>query len=121
MKNVNISGRENEDLSIVGTPENNVNLSLFYEGKKLNVRVSLQYADDFIDEWGESAFYDSYYDKVTHMDVSAGYNINSNFSIFASVNNILNEPLRYYQGDKSHTKQAEYYGAKANIGLKMNF
>ncbi|MDM8159900.1 TonB-dependent receptor [Labilibaculum sp. K2S] len=121
MKNVNISGRENENLSIVGTPENNVNLSLFYEGKKLNVRLSLQYADDFIDEWGESAFYDSYYDKVTHMDVSAGYNINSNFSIFASVNNILNEPLRYYQGDKSHTKQAEYYGAKANIGLKMNF
>lgn len=121
MKSVNISGRENEDLSIVGTPENNLNLSLFYEGKKLNVRVSVQYADDFIDEWGESAFYDRYYDKVTHMDLSAGYNINSHFNVFASVNNILNEPLRYYQGDKNHTMQAEYYGTKANIGLKMNF
>jgi TonB-dependent receptor len=121
MKNINISDREDEDLSMVGTPENNFNLSLFYEGKKLNVRVSLQYADDFIDEWGESAFYDRYYDKVTHMDVSAAYNINSNFNIFASVNNILNEALRYYQGDESHTMQAEYYGVKANIGLKMNF
>ena len=45
MKNINISDREDEDLSMVGTPENNFNLSLFYEGKKLNVRVSLQYAD----------------------------------------------------------------------------
>jgi len=121
MKSINIDGREDEDLSMSGTPENNMNFSLFYESKKLNIRLSLQYADDFIDEWGESAFYDRYYDKVTHMDLSAGYNINSHFSIFASANNILNEPLRYYQGDKSHTMQAEYYGIKANIGLKMNF
>lgn len=121
MKNINISGREDEDLSIAGTPENNMNLSLFYESKKLSVRISLQYADDFIDEWGESAFYDRYYDKITHMDINAGYNINSNFSIFASVNNILNQPLRYYQGEESRTMQAEYYGVKANIGLKINF
>jgi TonB-dependent receptor len=121
MKNINIEGRENEELSIAGTPENNMNLSLFYESKKLSIRLSLQYADEFIDEWGESEFYDRYYDKITHLDLSAGYNINSNWSIFASVNNILNEPLRYYQGNENRTMQAEYYGVKANIGLKLNF
>ena len=121
MKNINIDGRENENLTIAGTPKNNMNFSLFYESKKLNVRASLQYADDFIDKWGESAFYDRYYDKATHMDIGAGYNINSKINVFASINNILNEPLRYYQGNKSRTMQAEYYGTKANIGVKINF
>ena len=121
MKNINIEGRENEELSIAGTPENNMNISLFYESKKLSVRLSLQYADEFIDEWGEAAFYDRYYDKTTHLDLSVNYNINKNWSIFASANNLLNEPLRYYQGEESRTMQAEYYGVKANMGLKLTF
>ncbi|WP_421918763.1 TonB-dependent receptor [Marinifilum sp.] len=121
MKNINIEGREDEDLAIAGTPENNMNISLFYESKKLSVRLSLQHADEFIDEWGKSAFYDRYYDKATHLDLSASYNINKNWSIFASANNLLNEPLRYYQGEESRTMQSEYYGVKANIGLNLTF
>jgi TonB-dependent receptor len=121
MKNIKINNRENEDLSMVGTPENNVNLSLYYEKDKLSLRVSLQYADNFVDEWGESAFYDRYYDQITHMDINASYNINKKINVFAVASNILNQPLRYYQGDKNYTMQAEYYGTKINMGLKMNF
>lgn len=121
MKNIRINNRENEDLSMVGTPENNANLSLYYEKNKLSVRLSLQYADDFVDEWGESAFYDRYYDQITHMDINASYNINKKINVFAVASNILNQPLRYYQGDTNHTMQAEYYGTKINMGLKMNF
>lgn len=120
MNNIKISDRENEDLTMVGTPKNNMNLSLYYEKNKLSVRLSLQYADDFVDEWGESAFYDKYYDQIMHMDINASYNINKTINVFATASNILNNPLRYYQGNENYTMQAEYYGAKINIGLKMN-
>ena len=41
--------------------------------------------------------------------------------LFAELNNILNTPLRYYQGESQYTYQAEYYDIKVNFGLKFNF
>jgi TonB-dependent receptor len=120
-KNINIEGRENEELAMAGTPENNFNVSLFYEDNSLSVRLSMQHADKFIDEWGESAFYDRWYDEVTHLDLNADYTINNKYNIFVAVNNILNSPLRYYQGDTERIMQAEYYGVKASLGMKVNF
>ena len=43
------------------------------------------------------------------------------FTIYADCTNILNQPLRYYQGSKDYTMQAEYYGLKFNAGIKINF
>ena len=41
--------------------------------------------------------------------------------IFANVNNILNQPLRYYQGSKEYTMQAEYYNFRFDAGVKVVF
>ena len=43
------------------------------------------------------------------------------FTIYAQANNLLNQPLRYYQGTKDRTMQVEYYGVKLNAGFKVNF
>ena len=40
--------------------------------------------------------------------------------VFAEANNLTNQPLRYYQGVTAHTKQAEYYQARFNLGLKLD-
>ena len=40
--------------------------------------------------------------------------------VFAEANNLLNQPLRYYQGQKNRTMQVEYYGVKVNAGFKIN-
>ena len=40
--------------------------------------------------------------------------------VFAEVNNLLNQPLRYYQGNNDRTMQVEYYGVKVNAGFKIN-
>jgi hypothetical protein len=75
------------------------------------------------DEMGESTFYDRYYDKVNYMDVNASYTFGKKFktTFYAEANNLLNQPLRYYQGTKDRTMQAEYYGVKVNAGVKINF
>ena len=41
--------------------------------------------------------------------------------VYADCNNLLNQPLRYYQGSKDYTMQQEYYGVKLNGGVKVTF
>jgi TonB-dependent receptor len=120
VSNFQIEGHNEDDVTLPGTPENTFNASLYYEGKKLSARVSLNYASDFIDEFGSKAFEDRYYDKVTYLDVNASYAFNKKFRLFAEANNLLNTPLRYYQGESKYTMQAEYYDIRFNIGLKFD-
>lgn len=121
VKESNVEGREAEDLSLPGTPENNMNVSLYYEGQKLSARASYNYASDFIDEFGSEAFEDRYYNKVSYLDLNASYLIAKNFIIYAEANNLLNTPLSYYQGSSEYMMQAEYYNVRFNFGVKFNF
>lgn len=124
VNNFNFTGRENEkDLKLPGSPEHTANASLYFEKGGLNVRLSYNFASDFIDEMGESAFYDRYYDKVNYMDINASYTFGKKLrtTFYAEANNLLNQPLRYYQGISERTMQSEHYGVKVNAGVKINF
>lgn len=124
IEDFNFEGRENESgLSLPGSPEHTANASLYYEKGGLNLRLSYNYASSFIDEMGASTFYDRYYDAVNYMDINASYTFGKTMKMtfYAEVNNLLNQPLRYYQGTKDRTMQAEYYGVKVNAGFKVSF
>ena len=56
----------------------------------------------------------------TREDASYTFGKQTKFTIFAEANNLLNQPLRYYQGNKDRTMQVEYYGVKVNVGFKIN-
>lgn len=117
-------GRENEsNLRLPGSPEHTANASLFFEKNGLSVRWSYNYASSFIDEMGAEKFYDRYYDAVNYMDINAGYTFGDKLktTIYAEANNLLNQPLRYYQGSKERTMQSEHYGVKVNAGVKISF
>ena len=121
--NFNFEGRENETgLRLPGSPAHTANASLFFEKKGFNLRLSYNFASDFIDEMGKSAELDRYYDKVNYLDVNASYTFGkkAKFTIYAEANNLLNQPLRYYQGTPDRTMQVEYYGVKVNGGIKIS-
>lgn len=120
IKNFNIEGRENEDLNMPGTPEHTINASLGYNTDKIEARLSYNYASDFIDEFSDNAFEDRYYDAVDYLDFNLNYNINKKFNAYLKVNNILNQPLRYFQGEQERTMQVEYYGIKYKLGVQIN-
>lgn len=123
VQNFNFEGRENEDgLPLPGSPKHTANASLSYEKGGLSLRVSYNYASSFIDEMGQYAELDRYYDAVNYLDVNAGYTWGkkTKITVFAEVNNLLNQPLRYYQGVKDRTMQVEYYGLRMNAGFKIN-
>lgn len=120
----NFEGRENEKgLSLPGSPAHTANASLFFDKWGVNIRLSYNYASSFIDEMGAESFYDRYYDSVNYLDLNLSYTFGkrARFTIFADCTNLLNQPLRYYQGTKDRTMQAEFYGAKFNGGIKVNF
>lgn len=121
VENFQIEGRDDDDIQLPGTPEHALNASLGYESKKLTLRASLNFAGAFVDEFGEEAFYDRYYDEMTHLDVSGSYDVTSHFKIYAEANNLLNTPLRYYQGQEQYTMQTEYYGVRVQGGIRFNF
>ncbi|WP_319591485.1 TonB-dependent receptor [uncultured Draconibacterium sp.] len=121
VSNFQIEDREDDDLTLPGTPENTLNASLYYEGKKLSARLSYNYAGDFVEEYSDKAFEDVYYDQVSYLDFNTSFHFNKNFMVFAELNNILNTPLRYYQGESQYTYQAEYYDIRVNFGVKFNF
>ena len=74
MEDFNFEGRENEkDLSMPGSPEHTANASLYFEKGGLNLRLSYNFASDFIDENGRKHLLRRYYDKVNYMDVNASY------------------------------------------------
>jgi hypothetical protein len=52
--------------------------------------------------------------------MNANFSITPKFKVYAEANNLLNQPLRYYQGISSRTMQAEYYNARFQFGLKID-
>ncbi|WP_303034181.1 TonB-dependent receptor [uncultured Duncaniella sp.] len=120
----NFEGRENEKgLSLPGSPEHTANLSLYFDKCGFSARASFNYASAFIDEMGASSFYDRYYDAVKYLDLNVSYTFGrkTKITVYADCNNLLNQPLRYYQGSKDYTMQQEYYGVKFNGGVKVTF
>ena len=96
------------------------NASLSYSDKKFSARLSGNFSDAYLDELGGNAFEDRYYDKQFFLDFNVNFSINKNLSLYGSLNNITNQPLRYYQGASNRTMQMEYYERRLTVGLKYN-
>lgn len=114
----------NDGGTLPGSPEQMANASLCFEKAGFSVRLSYNYTADFQDdeEYQDDARLRRYYDSVDYLDLNLGYTFGTAFrtTVYAEANNLLNQPLRYYQGTRDRTMQVEYYGVKANVGIKIN-
>ena len=117
------AGRSADDIQLPGTPKHTVNASLYFENRRLTATLSYNHASSFLDneEMGMTPFTDRYYDSVNYLDANISVRAAKHVSIFAEVGNLLNQPLRYYQGTKDRVRQAEYYGIRCSVGAKVRF
>ncbi|MDT7832222.1 TonB-dependent receptor [Flavobacteriaceae bacterium S356] len=116
----NSDGDERNDVDLPNTAPNMFNGSLGYSDKRFSTRLSANFSDAYVDEIGGNSLEDRYYDKQFFLDFNASFTINKNLRVYADVNNITDQPLRYYQGLSNRTMQAEYYGRRISIGLKYD-
>lgn len=107
-------------VALPGTAPHMVNGSLSFETKRLVLRASFNFADAYIDELGKSAFYDRYYDRQMFVDFNGSYALTNKLRMFVEMNNLTNQPLRYFQGISSRTMQAEWYNVRFNAGFKFD-
>lgn len=112
-----------DGIRMTGSPEHTCNASLFFDRNGFAARLSYNVASAFIDAMGATKQLDRYYDRAQHLDFNASYTFGSKCktTIYADVTNLLNQPLRYYEGEERHTAQVEYYGVRADLGVKFNF
>jgi TonB-dependent receptor len=116
----NEDGAKRTDLDLPNTTPNMFNASLGYADKKINARLSANFSDSYVDEIGGNSFEDRYYDQQFFLDFNVGYTINKSLRLYADINNITNQPLRYFQGVSNRTMQLEYYGRRITFGLKYD-
>ena len=124
--NSNAKGIRNEDgdlrgdLELPGSSPNMFNGSLSYSTKKFSTRLSANFSDSYLDELGGNDFEDRFYDQQFFLDFNVSYSINKNLRVYADLNNITNQSLRYFQGTKDRTMQMEYYSRRLTFGLKYD-
>jgi outer membrane receptor protein involved in Fe transport len=70
---------------------------------------------------GETEAGDIYYDNHAQLDLAASQRIANGLRLFAEVNNLTNEPLRYYEGVADRPIQEEYYRWWGTFGIKWDF
>ncbi|CAM3387043.1 TonB-dependent receptor [Zobellia roscoffensis] len=116
----NEDGEDREDVDLPNTTPNTFNASLGYNDQKFSARLSSNFSDSYIDELGGNEFEDRYYDTQLFLDFNASFKITNSLSVYADLNNITNQPLRYFQSVKDRTQQVEFYGRRLTFGLKYD-
>ncbi len=108
--------------TLLNQPEHIYNVSLFYEKGKFSGRIAANYKGSYLAEYRIEAGPEHYrfYDKNLTVDLSSSYSISEKLRVFAEVNNLTNEPLRYYHGSVERPEQVEYYSIRGQVGLRFS-
>ena len=122
---LDIEGRENEKLPLLGTARHSGNLSVSYDSKRIMLRVAMNYQSESLDAgeggYNEDVFFDRWADRRTDIDANASVQLTSKSRFFLEANNLNNRPLRYYQGTRGRLAQDEFYGRRIQTGFKFDF
>jgi TonB-dependent receptor len=98
------------------------NSILFYERNGVMVRLAGNYRGASVETINQLAGKDFYTwtDKNFTVDASATVNITKSLRVFAELNNLTNEPLRVYMGDKRRVTSTEWYGSRGQAGIRWD-
>ena len=117
----------NVDLPLFNQVRDTVNAGVFYERGGFRARVALLYrsasllglsVDEDFRDYDPSL--SRYLDSSTTLDLTASYRFRRNWTVFAEVKNLLNEPGRAYDGTKARLDYNEYTDWSGELGLRWN-
>ncbi len=117
---MNIPEREDK-VAIPRQADSLYNFTLYYDNNQFAARLAVNFKGEYIEEHGSSKQFDSYYGDNTSVDFTTSYQLNENALVYLELNNLTNEPLKYFLGDESRPLQVEYYGVRGMVGFNYQF
>jgi TonB-dependent receptor len=102
-----------------GTSKMTWNLAGFYEANGIQARLSAQYVSHSLFGLGGDKPLDVIQDQRLTMDFTSSYQIDPRLSVYFNAKNLLNTPLRYYEGDPSRPIQRELYDVTYEAGIRF--
>lgn len=116
-------GDGEREIAVPGQIPHAANVAALYEKYGFSGSLSMNYQGRFIDDVGSSPMEDEYFGSRTQWDVSASQRLLRNVRVFAEVNNLTNEPYRFYvgpNGNGSIPLENAVYGRWGTIGLRYD-
>lgn len=109
-----------ETIKLPGQAEHVGNVSLSYDYKKFNARLSFNFNGKYLQEVGGNQEEDLYTKSRMQMDLSTSYAIQKRFRVFAEFLNLTNQPFQAYMGKENVVVQREFYSWWSRVGLKFD-
>lgn len=108
--------------SLPNQSKNLFNAILFYERNGVMVRLAGNYRGKSVETINQQLGPDFYIwtDKNFTLDASATISITKNLRAFVELNNLTNEPLRTYMGDRRRVTMTEWYGLRGQGGIRWD-
>lgn len=96
--------------------------TVYYDyDEKFSARVSARYRSPYLSEQiaiGQSE--QAFFEEETVISAQMSYNVNESLQIFASVDNLTDEPNISFFGDRAQTGTLQYFGRTAYLGFNYN-
>ncbi len=107
--------------ALPGTSKFTYNIAGFYEAHKVQLRLALLHVDAAIFQVGGADGLDVFEDARTTLDLTTSYQVLPKMAVYFNAKNLLNTPLRYYEGYNTKTIQREYYDISYEAGVRLAF
>ena len=118
--NQSSTGR-NEFGLLPGTSRLTWNLAGLYEAYGFQARVAAQYVGPSLFGLGGDKSLDTIQDQRLTLDITSSYQIRPGVTVYFNARNLLNTPLRYYEGSSDRPIQREFYDVTYEGGLRFHF
>ena len=109
-----------ENLPLPGQAAHVGNVSLAYEWKRFNLRLSANFNGAYLSEVGGAPEEDTYVKDRLQLDLNASYTLSPRLRLFTEFLNLTNQPFEVYQGSSDVVIQREFYAWWMRLGLKLD-
>ena len=118
--NQSATGKDEYGL-LPGTSRLTWNLAGFYEAYGVQARLSAQYVGPSLFGLGGDKSLDVIQDERLTLDFTSSYQLRPGIALYFNARNLLDTPLRYYEGSSDRPIQREFYDVTYEGGLRVHF
>ena len=104
-----------------GTSQTTWNLATFYEAYGAQVRLAAEQVSHSLFGLGGDKSLDVIQDGRTTLDLTSSYQFTPNYGAYFEAKNLLNTPLRYYEGSSDRPIQREFYDVTIEGGVRVKY